>query len=130
MWPWKKSSPESKLTDKAVSTLIFEARVIGATTSVEQLARECAANSTQVAQLLEDGHTPHSIAALYVANACFVELESGRHHMYRNVLNLNGRAIKGLFYHATDQLVKHGKMTPAELAVWNDQLSGAIKHVG
>jgi hypothetical protein len=83
------------------------------------------------AQSIKNGESHESFICNYIVHSCGDKLGSGRHHVYRGVLNEEGRAYLQLIQYATGIMIKKGGYTK-EWAQQNliNPIMQEIKEVG
>ena len=87
-------------------------------------------NPDEVESSLRDGRSPKHIALLLSSNVAQDDLISGRHHVYRGVLDLTGEDALRVFNLSLDGLVEIGQMEPQERQSDIEKLTQEIKRVG
>lgn len=77
-----------------------------------------------------DQMKPLQVALIIIRNVAFHQLISGKHHIYRNTLNLLGTDYLKLFNDVMKLSIKLGYTTEEDAKIENDELLTFIKNLG
>jgi hypothetical protein len=79
---------------------------------------------------MSDGFSPDELVRIMIRNCTHDEIASGRFHVYRGVLSLEGKYLLSLWNHFVDEFVAEGKMTEDERRSDREYLSEQISSAG
>lgn len=74
--------------------------------------------------------SPHVIALYAIAANCFEMLSTGRFHIHRGAIDLQGNSAKEIFKIATEELVRQKYFTAKEAKEQLENLDKFIKDAG
>jgi hypothetical protein len=82
------------------------------------------------ASIDEDKLSYRGLASLVMSNVIFNELASGQHHVYRGVLNANGKSMRFLWGRICELLVQEELSSQHEIEQETRDLDEAIRKCG
>jgi hypothetical protein len=81
-------------------------------------------------QKIANGKAPRVLVLLVISNIAYRDIASGKHHVYRGRLSMQGRCLTALWHYTMNELEKAGEISAEDKRLADQNLNEAIRGVG
>jgi hypothetical protein len=81
-------------------------------------------------RMIVGGEAAGDVVDDMIAMTCLFDVESGRHHVYRGVLDQTGQSKRNIFAGIVTEQLRTGRITPEEVAMANKNMNRAVAEAG
>jgi hypothetical protein len=95
------------------------------------ISRAIAMHEKQVrTRMIVGAESPVDVVQDMIAITCLNDIETGRHHVYRGVLNQQGQSKRNIYAGILTDQLRNGRITLQEAAVANENMKSAVAGAG
>lgn len=96
----------------------------------EEIVNSIYAGKDAVKQKIANGKAPRVLVLLVISNIAYRNIASGKYHIYRGLLSMQGTCLRVLWHYAMNELGKVGEISAEDQKLADQNLNEAIREVG